>query len=59
MTAGTVIDADGIPSRFAFARNGPMIASDAFQQAHAVAGGQRPACRHWSSGLEPAKAPGL
>ena len=37
--AGTVIDADGIPSRFAFARNGPTIASDAFQQALAVAGG--------------------
>jgi hypothetical protein len=33
-----VIDADGNQSRFAFARNGPTIASDAFQQALAVAG---------------------
>jgi hypothetical protein len=36
--AGKVIDADGIQSRFAFARNGPTIASDAFKQALAVAG---------------------
>jgi hypothetical protein len=33
-----VIDADGLQSRFAFARNGPTIASDAFKQALAVAG---------------------
>ena len=38
VVAGKVIDADGIQSRFAFARNGPMIASDAFEQALAVAG---------------------
>jgi hypothetical protein len=36
--AGKVIDADGTQSRFAFARNGPAIASDAFQQALTVAG---------------------
>jgi hypothetical protein len=36
--AGKVIDADGIQSRFAFARNGPMIAAEAFKQALAVAG---------------------
>jgi len=36
--AGKVIDAHGIQSRFAFARNGPTIASDAFKQALAVAG---------------------
>jgi hypothetical protein len=40
VVAGKVIDADGIQSRFAFARNGPMIASDAFKQALAVAGVQ-------------------
>jgi len=38
VVAGKVIDADGIQSRFAFARNGPMIASDAFKQALDVAG---------------------
>src|SRR5271168_2445422 len=38
VVAGKVIDADGIQSRFAFARNGPIIASDAFKQALAVAG---------------------
>jgi hypothetical protein len=38
VVAGKVIDADGIQSRFAFARNGPTIASDAFKQALAVAG---------------------
>jgi hypothetical protein len=38
--AGKVIDAHGTQSRFAFARNGPTIASDAFQQALAVAGVQ-------------------
>ena len=38
MVAGKVIDADGLQSRFAFARNGPMIASKAFKQALAVAG---------------------
>jgi Transposase len=36
--AGKVIGAQGSQSRFAFARNSPMIASDAFQQALAVAG---------------------
>jgi hypothetical protein len=36
--AGKVIDADGIQSRFAFARNGPTIASEAFKQALAAAG---------------------
>ena len=36
--AGKVIDAEGNQSRFAFARNSPTIASDAFQQALAVAG---------------------
>jgi hypothetical protein len=40
VVAGKVIDADGIQSRFAFARNGPMIASEAFKQALAVAGVQ-------------------
>ena len=30
MIAGKVIDAGGTQSRFAFARNGPMMASDAF-----------------------------
>jgi hypothetical protein len=40
VVAGKVIDADGIQSRFAFARNGPTIASDAFKQALAVAGVQ-------------------
>ena len=38
--AGKVIDADGIQSRFAFARNGPTIASGAFKQALAAAGVQ-------------------
>ena len=38
--AGKVIDAHGIQSRFAFARNGPTIASDAFKQALAAAGVQ-------------------
>ena len=36
--AGKVIDAQGAQSRFAFARNSPTIASDAFKQALAVAG---------------------
>jgi hypothetical protein len=40
VVAAKVIDADGIQSRFAFARNGPMIASEAFKQALAVAGVQ-------------------
>jgi len=35
-----VFDADGNSSHFAFARNGPTIASDAFRQALAVAGVQ-------------------
>jgi hypothetical protein len=40
VVAGKVIDADGNQSRFAFARNSPTIASDAFQQALAAAGVQ-------------------
>ena len=36
--AGKVIDAEGNQSRFAFARNSPAIASDAFSQALAMAG---------------------
>ena len=36
--AGKIIDAEGNPSRFAFARNSPAIASDAFNQALAAAG---------------------
>jgi hypothetical protein len=36
--AGKVIDAQGGQSRFAFARNGPTIASNAFKRALAVAG---------------------
>jgi hypothetical protein len=36
--AGKVIDAQGCQSRFAFARNSPAIASDAFRQGLAVAG---------------------
>jgi hypothetical protein len=36
--AGKVVDAQGRQSRFAFARNSPTIASDAFKQALAVAG---------------------
>ena len=39
LIAGKLIDAHGTQSRFAFARNGPTIAADAFQQALAVAGG--------------------
>jgi hypothetical protein len=38
VVAGKVIDADGVQSRFAFARNSPAIASDAFKQALAAAG---------------------
>jgi hypothetical protein len=38
--AGKVIDADGNQSRFAFARNSPTIASDAFKPALVVAGVQ-------------------
>jgi hypothetical protein len=38
VVTGKVIDADGNQSRFAFARNSPTIASDAFQQALATAG---------------------
>src|SRR6202030_4035173 len=34
--AGKVIDAEGTQSRFAFARNSPTIASDAFNRALAV-----------------------
>jgi hypothetical protein len=40
VVAGKVIDAHGTQSRFAFARNSPTIASEAFQQALAVAGVQ-------------------
>jgi len=40
VVAGKVIDAHGIQSRFAFARNSPTIASDAFKQALAAAGVQ-------------------
>jgi hypothetical protein len=40
VVAGKVIDADGNQSRFAFARNSPTIASDAFQQALTTAGVQ-------------------
>jgi hypothetical protein len=36
--AGKIIDAEGTPSRFAFARNSPAVASGAFRQALAVAG---------------------
>ena len=36
--AGKVIDAEGNQSRFAFARNSPAIASDAFKKALAAAG---------------------
>jgi len=36
--AGKVVDAQGRQSRFAFARNSPAIASDAFKQVLAVAG---------------------
>src|SRR3954454_20946032 len=36
--AGKVIDAGGMQHRFAFVRNGPVAASDAFKQALAVAG---------------------
>jgi hypothetical protein len=36
--AGKIIDAEGNQSRFAFARNSPAIASDAFRQALAAAG---------------------
>jgi hypothetical protein len=38
--AGKVIDARGTQSRFAFARNGPTIVSEAFKQALAAAGVQ-------------------
>ncbi len=38
VVAGKGIDADGTQSRFAFARNGQAIASDAFRQALAMAG---------------------
>ena len=40
MVAGKVIDARGTQSRFAFARNSPTIASDAFKQALTAAGVQ-------------------
>jgi hypothetical protein len=40
VVAGKVIDADGNQSRFAFARNSPTIASDAFKQALTAAGVQ-------------------
>jgi len=36
--AGKVIDAEGAQHRFAFVRNGPVAAADAFQQALAAAG---------------------
>jgi hypothetical protein len=36
--AGKVIDAEGSQHRFAFVRNGPVAAADAFQQALAAAG---------------------
>ena len=36
--AGKVINTEGNPSRFAFARNSPAIASDAFKKALAAAG---------------------
>src|SRR4051812_6251253 len=38
VVAGKVIDAHGAQHRFAFARNGPAAASEAFRQALAVAG---------------------
>src|SRR3984957_3591020 len=38
LIAGKVIDAEGNQSRFAFARNSPAIAFDAFRQALAMAG---------------------
>jgi len=38
VVAGKVIDAQGGQHRFAFARNGQAIASEAFQQALAAAG---------------------
>jgi hypothetical protein len=38
VVAGKVIDASGLASRFAFARNSPAIAADAFKQALAAAG---------------------
>jgi hypothetical protein len=38
VVAGKVIDADGNQSRFAFARNSPAIAADAFKPALAAAG---------------------
>src|SRR3954454_10276307 len=38
VVAGKVIDAHGAQHRFAFARNGPAVASEAFRQALAVAG---------------------
>ena len=38
--AGKVFDGDGNQSRFAFARNGPTIAADAFKQALVMAGVQ-------------------
>jgi hypothetical protein len=38
VVAGRVIDASGLQSRFAYARNSPAIASDAFKQALAAAG---------------------
>src|SRR4051812_48773264 len=40
VAAGKVIDTQDIQSRFAFARNGPTIASDAFKPAPAAAGVQ-------------------
>ncbi len=38
VVAGNVIHADGAQHRFAFARNGQVIASEVFQQALAAAG---------------------
>jgi hypothetical protein len=40
VVAGTIIDDQGSHSRFAFARNGPTIAADAFKLALAAAGVQ-------------------
>src|SRR3954464_13944516 len=39
VVAGKVIDRHGAQHRFAFARNGPETASEAFRQALAAAGG--------------------
>jgi hypothetical protein len=36
--AGKIVDAEGAQHRFAFVRNGPVAASDAFKQALAAVG---------------------